>query len=392
MSDYEVIALGTGSKCLGENNLSLDGSLIHDGHAEVVSKRALVIYFLHQLEKAYETKMKNMDYKDLKFEYCEKNKCFSMKENVKFHFYSSCPPCGDATIAPKKKESECLDTNELSPLYHKAKRLKYEEDFEINDIHRTGAKCLDICERKDSLLKAENLTDYHVLGAIRRKPGRGDPTASLSCSDKLAKWNFVGIQGSFLSSLLPNGPILWSSMIFSGTNIDIESVKRSMFGRFTNHDSYLKSVPIIHSSVCFPYNKNNISPTERQLFPCSSNIAFSQSDKKVLCHDIMVEGRKQGIVKKHFGTPKERVAICRYNVGKRFKNLATNIHQNCIDKTICEMCISLLNNVHYIDLKIALQNLSGWYEKRLNAFYNILPGLKEERLVRRKRIDTFHID
>ena len=82
MSDYEVIALGTGSKCLGENNLSLDGSLIHDGHAEVVSKRALVIYFLHQLEKAHETKMKNMDNKDLKFEYCEKNKCFSMKENI----------------------------------------------------------------------------------------------------------------------------------------------------------------------------------------------------------------------------------------------------------------------------------------------------------------------
>ena len=132
--------------------------------------------------------------------------------------------------------------------------------------------------------------------------------------------------------------------------------------------------------------------SDRQLFPCSSNIAFSQSDKKVLCHDIMVEGRKQGIIRKHFGTPKERVAICRYNMGKRFKNLALSIHKNCKDKTSCNMCRSLLNNIHYIDLKIALRNLSGWYEKRLNAFYNILPGLKEERLVRRNRIDKFHID
>ena len=106
----------------------------------------------------------------------------------------------------------------------------------------------------------------------------------------------------------------------------------------------------------------------------------------------MVEGRKQGIIRKHFGTPKERVAICRYNMGKRFKNLALSIHKNCKDKTSCNMCRSLLNNIHYIDLKIALRNLSGWYEKRLNAFYNILPGLKEERFVRRNRIDKFHID
>lgn len=31
-------------------------------------------------------------------------------------------------------------------------------------------------------------------GALRRKPGRGEPTLSLSCSDKLARWGMLGLQ------------------------------------------------------------------------------------------------------------------------------------------------------------------------------------------------------
>ncbi len=32
------------------------------------------------------------------------------------------------------------------------------------------------------------------VGLLRRKPGRGEPTLSMSCSDKLARWGLLGLQ------------------------------------------------------------------------------------------------------------------------------------------------------------------------------------------------------
>src|ERR1700683_3831434 len=55
--------------------------------------------------------------------------------------------------------------------------------------------------------------NYSLYGVLRTKPGRADslPTASMSCSDKIAVWNVVGFQGALASRVLK--PIYLHSVV-----------------------------------------------------------------------------------------------------------------------------------------------------------------------------------
>lgn len=120
-----------------------------------------------------------------------------LQSGVNFHFYCSHTPCGDASIFLKenlclgKDNKQCVkrsaaDDNKAVGPY--LKKHKTEGD---SDVYRTGAKCLNEETKRDPHLPG---TAYHVVGAVRTKPGRGDRTLSVSCSDKLLRWNSCGIQ------------------------------------------------------------------------------------------------------------------------------------------------------------------------------------------------------
>jgi len=55
--------------------------------------------------------------------------------------------------------------------------------------------------------------NYALLGVLRTKPGRADSpsTYCMSCSDKIARWNVLGIQGALGSRLLE--PLYLSAIV-----------------------------------------------------------------------------------------------------------------------------------------------------------------------------------
>ncbi|XP_017878781.1 tRNA-specific adenosine deaminase 1, partial [Ceratina calcarata] len=280
-NSLSLVALATGTKCLGEvdlmnTKLYEEGSRLSDSHAEVLVRRALLRYLYEQIHLLLSGARSDV--------FIMIDKKIRLNPDVSFHFFTSQTPCGDCSIflkedfcehrAPPIKIRKCdYDNGEIVKLISDKK-----------DIYRTGAKCVKAEEHQDPHLPGVN---YHVLGPLRTKPGRGNPTLSLSCSDKMAKWNILGMQGSLLSILIP--PIKIESVIVGGASpFSLQAMERGLFQRFNKSICKLN---IVQSKLSFKQQKNS----DRK-HPCPSSIIWCAV--KNCDTEIAVEGRKQGATKK----------------------------------------------------------------------------------------------
>lgn len=246
---HEVVSLGTGSKCIGATKMSSQGNILNDSHAEVIARRGFLIYLYENILYAVENQQSI---------FVREGPKYALKDNIKFVFYSSQMPCGDASIIPKTEDfssdiGDLIQSNKREAEYDlcdvetKKKRL---------DIYRTGAKCLTI-NQQDPKEAGQN---YHLVGQVRTKPGRGDRTLSVSCSDKIARWIHCGINGSLLDMLL-NKPVFIEHFIFgSGVPYSEETLRRALLLRDSevSVEDRLKIIPNFYkSSLTFPHVKSN---------------------------------------------------------------------------------------------------------------------------------------
>ena len=87
-SDFHVISLATGSKCLPTSRFSTLGDTIHDSHAEILARRCAVRWFHEEIQRCC-MPMWNTEW----LEKCGEESKWRLKEDVALIMYISTLPC-----------------------------------------------------------------------------------------------------------------------------------------------------------------------------------------------------------------------------------------------------------------------------------------------------------
>lgn len=238
--------------------------------------------------------------------------------------------------------------------------------LQVPDIHRTGAKCVP-GGPADPLHPGAG---YHSTGVLRLKPGRGEPSLSLSCSDKLARWGVLGFQGALLSHYLQEA-LYFSTVVVGKCPYSQEVMQRALVTRC----SHVSDLPagfsvcppvLLQSSLEFQFSKAQTElrhqAKQGRVSPCGAAISWCNVAEQPL--DVTANGYKHGVTKKVLGTAKSRSQLCKLELFHSFKSLVSATDPSALPDSLRRTELQT-----YWDYKQASQSYQqAWQQLRSQAF------------------------
>ncbi|KAF8949128.1 tRNA-specific adenosine deaminase 1 [Haplosporangium gracile] len=387
--EIECISLATGSKCLPQGKQSSRGDLLNDCHAEVLARRGFNRWCLQEMRRSIEEphNIKN------KFKYLgdrshgdmqlEKSPLFELANTEsQFHLYVSQAPCGDATTASlaltQSEESKNAfmvgQQTRLNPTVQNP-TISGDQDLSISPVigskreretepvvesPETGSPFTKLQKRDTtaSITNSHTATaasglrkgqleqncnhilgfrrgriDYNSVGVLRTKPGRVDsePTLSMSCSDKIARWSILGLNSALVMPFLKK-PIYLESIV-TRELFDAEALERALFGRIQDCRRCMDHITDPHteeasaafkslhphrigvhkSEIAFEFSKEAVLKQSEQ-----EGVAFppvaSPSTSEPRLTEVLVNGCKAGASAKKQIQSKSRSRLCKINM------------------------------------------------------------------------------
>ncbi|NXC04988.1 DSRAD deaminase, partial [Orthonyx spaldingii] len=176
-----VVSIGTGNRCVKGEELSLKGETVNDCHAEIISRRGFVRFLYSELMK-YDPSNPSSAEESI-FEQAGGKK-LKLKSSVTFHLYISTAPCGDGALFDKSCSDQANEMGQPQhqPLFENPKQGKLRTKVE-NGEGTIPVESSDIVPTWDGIQHGERLR-------------------TMSCSDKILRWNILGLQGALLSHFL----------------------------------------------------------------------------------------------------------------------------------------------------------------------------------------------
>lgn len=324
-----VVALGTGTKCLGAPQRCPCGEKLADCHAEVIARRALHAWLFAQIRSAAAGSESVMVRSG-------QDGRFALAPGSSVHFFVSFPPCGDACVGPS----------------------------------RTGAKLTSESTPGCRGVWCEAGGRPQMPGCVRRKPGRGVPTLSMSCSDKLCRWAVQGLAGGLLASLLAPRPLRCETLTVAGGAAFGDALRRAVGGRAACMENAFPRAWSLHppavrvSRPAPPLLAPPPSADERH--PCGASLnwwAGSGGAESV----EGTTGRLLGATVEARRLPSTRSRICRAAMLARFRAVCAGIDGGCRLQLLSYADAKRAAPEGYRDAKaVLLSVLSPWTKKTVN--------------------------